>query len=611
MKTYLSFLLLIIVNSSLAQVMSVVRDRSPYDGGSHFYLQYHGKLFFTAYPANGNLGLWATDGTADNTSNVFPIINVAAPAIPNKLVLFQDKIYFTVDGKWNDELWISDGTDSGTYFFADTNSNRFASCFCLTPTSDLLFFVSRYDFSDCIFISDGTAPGTKPLNVRAVNYSPNGAFPVFNNDIYFQTLDPVSGQFSLMRSNGLNTEPILLKTGLQLSTDFCEGNFGIANGKLFFSANDGIHGYELWCTDGTALGTYMVKDISEVNDIAYLGKITSYQGKVYFNAYQHGFHIFESDGTAPGTFPFTDIYPIPVSDYSTDLAVFDEFLYILGTDGNMVEGPVWKTDGTAEGTFKIDKYFFVNSFFMDTWDSTLLINNGMNICRTNGTTEGTNKIIPENAPDWSWEGEGFYEFNGDLFFWGSSKLLGINGTTFCKLSPTALPINVIQFKGEQSKNIDRLFWTATGEKERSYFVIEQSDDRTVFTPSGTVPVKVSNDIHEYSFSQPSNKNPEGYYRLKMVDATGKLTYSNVIKITRIRYPLITFTYSQGSKEVIVTNNTNQNVNWQLFDLNGRLIQQGQSKDSIIKINVSDLLSGSYFIVCNSQFGSEKYKIIVQ
>jgi ELWxxDGT repeat protein len=34
------------------------------------------------------------------------------------------------------------------------------------------------------------------------------------------------------------------------------------NGQVLFSANDGTHGYELWVTDGTAAGTYQVKDIA-------------------------------------------------------------------------------------------------------------------------------------------------------------------------------------------------------------------------------------------------------------------------------------------------------------------------------------------------------------
>jgi ELWxxDGT repeat protein len=33
------------------------------------------------------------------------------------------------------------------------------------------------------------------------------------------------------------------------------------NGRAFFAANDGLHGAELWVSDGTAGGTRLVKDI--------------------------------------------------------------------------------------------------------------------------------------------------------------------------------------------------------------------------------------------------------------------------------------------------------------------------------------------------------------
>ena len=75
----------------------------------------------------------------------------------------------------------------------------------------------------------------------------------------------------------------------------------------FFFADDGVHGKELWKTDGTASGTSMVKDINS---------------------------------GAPTSYPSTSKYT---------MAVIGSTLYFSADDGsNGVE--LWKTDGTSSGT---------------------------------------------------------------------------------------------------------------------------------------------------------------------------------------------------------------------------------------------------------------------
>jgi ELWxxDGT repeat protein len=86
-------------------------------------------------------------------------------------------------------------------------------------------------------------------------------------------------------------------------------SFSVAN-KLFFSANDGTTGNELWVSDGTDPGTYLVMDINPgINGSYYSGNGIVYANKFYFNADNgvNGTELWASDGTAPGTSMIKDI----------------------------------------------------------------------------------------------------------------------------------------------------------------------------------------------------------------------------------------------------------------------------------------------------------------
>ena len=120
---------------------------------------------------------------------------------------------------------------------------------------------------------------------------------------------------------------------------------------LFFRAND----TELWRSDGTDAGTYLVKAFTPVPPPApplpSLSLLGQANGEVYLNAYDtaHGFELWKSDGTGPGTVLVADIFPgVDNSNPNNWASIGGEnyFTAFTATSGR----ELWKTDGTGPGT---------------------------------------------------------------------------------------------------------------------------------------------------------------------------------------------------------------------------------------------------------------------
>jgi ELWxxDGT repeat protein len=130
------------------------------------------------------------------------------------------------------------------------------------------------------------------------------------------------------------------------------------NGHLYFDANDGVNGFELWRSDGTAAGTVMVKDINPGAAGSFPFELTVANDLVYFTADggATGMELWQSDGTTAGTMLVMDIAPGGDSS-RTGLGTLPKRIVDIGkavlftaTDG--VSGvELWKTDKL--GTFQL------------------------------------------------------------------------------------------------------------------------------------------------------------------------------------------------------------------------------------------------------------------
>src|SRR3954451_16311916 len=101
--------------------------------------------------------------------------------------------------------------------------------------------------------------------------------------------------------------------------------FAELNGIFYFSSNDGIHGRELWRSDGTNAGTWLVKDINPDTANANVNDIVVSGNKIFFSANDgvNGQQLWVSDGTSDSTIMlltgFNFGFSPPTPSYITDV----------------------------------------------------------------------------------------------------------------------------------------------------------------------------------------------------------------------------------------------------------------------------------------------------
>ena len=128
-----------------------------------------------------------------------------------------------------------------------------------------------------------------------------------------------------------------------------------AGGTLFFSASDGRNGHELWKSDGTEAGTVMVADIRPGPADSYPAHMVAAGSGVYFFADNGvtGIELWHSDGTPQGTSLVKDVRPGAAGQVPRlGVAGPDGSFFFYGSNGapNSTGSGVWHTDGTAAGT---------------------------------------------------------------------------------------------------------------------------------------------------------------------------------------------------------------------------------------------------------------------
>lgn len=311
----------------------------PYYSNPRYFTEINGIVYFIAETKDTGKELWKTDGTASGTMLVKDINPDKASAFNNgNLAIANNKLYFFAnDGITGFELWESDGTETGTVLVKDINvgeDNSYRSGEIIGYKNKVYFSAQVGDNDFEVWESDGSEAGTKIHHHYNFSGSSNPRFfTLFDDHLYYNS------NGDLIRTDGTTA---LIVSQVEAS------NLTVANDKLFFTAGFSDGG-ELWASSGSS--AYKVKEIRSGSSGSYPSKLTAHNNGVFFiaNDGDTGNEIWFSDGTDAGTIQVKDIREGGSSSSVTEFVSFgDKVIFGAGEFSSSQE--LWVSDATEEGT---------------------------------------------------------------------------------------------------------------------------------------------------------------------------------------------------------------------------------------------------------------------
>jgi hypothetical protein len=97
---------------------------------------------------------------------------------------------------------------------------------------------------------------------------------------------------------------------------------------------------------------------------------------------------------------------------------------------------------------------------------------------------------------------------------------------------TVLPLGLLTFEGRAAGAANLLFWKTQKEDGLAHFGLERSADGRTFVPLAQLKAMGNGGGTDYDFTDGQSLTGRNYYRLKLQDADGSHTYSNVVLLIR-------------------------------------------------------------------------------
>jgi ELWxxDGT repeat protein len=213
-----------------------------------------GRFTFIAYDAAHGRELWGSDGTAAGTQLLKDIQPGPGSSQPGAPRLYDGSYYF--QSSFPSGAWRTDGTPAGTQPAGPESWGAFGH---RLGNGLIVRAIATGDYDYQLWVTDGTEAGPHLLKELFPGGTLFQEMLVVDGILYFTaTPNHYNGPLQLWRSDGTDAGTRQVDLGGHQWTDFPAYLTDFGDGLVGFRADDGVHGYEPWITDGTAAGTRIV-----------------------------------------------------------------------------------------------------------------------------------------------------------------------------------------------------------------------------------------------------------------------------------------------------------------------------------------------------------------
>lgn len=329
-------------------------------------------------------------------------INFGSSSSPAPLIKLNDRILFPASKSDGTALWsfnpITQKSSLIKDIFPGSNMSMSGNPAFMKLNNKIYFITQNNNDNKQLWVTDGTTAGTSKLTDLNFYYSIEVTAATGNNIFFYHNKELW----------GYNIVTGILQ---QLKTfEYTSGNIKMytMNDTVFFAANDGVHGTEIWKSDGTAAGTSLLKDIVTGPSYGSIDgdfKALIFKNKLYFVAnVGTGYELYSTDGTEAGTVSVKS-----VGFYQLEGAATDDYFVFTGSD--TVNGlEPWISDGTTAGTHLLKNLMpgatssmtmmkfvkFNNKIFFQNGANGVSLGYGNYIWETDGTEAGTVRYTTNN-----------------------------------------------------------------------------------------------------------------------------------------------------------------------------------------------------------------------